>query len=226
MKTVFATPTYWSWLFCVAFFGCGDNELAEVNFIRSDPPTGSRVNAGLTRVDLIFDGTPRSATVNGMMARMENTTVIWEIQDWLDEGEIKLAVEWLNPDESEGKGVVIHYESIHAVIDAPLIADSTVYPGDKDVDPNHINRSGITFQFTKDARSGTIKIRPEGRKPLNWDATWGRDFVIIRPRGDGDKLLPGNNYVIEITGVKSDVTRIREEAVEILDFELIFSTQE
>ena len=212
-------------LFAAAISGCNDTELPEVNFIGSSPPTGSNVSTGLDRVRLFFDCTPRSVTVNGMMARVENTTAVWEIQDWLDEDDITLAVEWLNQDGSEGKGAVIHYQSIYAPVSAPWVVDSNVYPGDKDVDPDRVNRSGITFRFNEDVRPGTIEIRPEGGKPLNWIAEWWGEAVTITPPEEG-KLLHGKRYVIEITGVTSSATGVKEENVEILNFTLHFSTKE
>ena len=225
MKSASLVLACWSWAFCVAFSGCGDTELPEVNFIGSDPPTGSRVSIGLTYVDLLFDATPRSVTVNGMTTRVENTKAVWEIQDWLDEGDITLAVEWLNQDGSEGKGAVIHYQSNHAPVSPPLIVDSSVYLGDTNVDSDEINRSGITFRFTKDVRPVVVDIRPEGGEPLNWGAAWGRDYVVIRPRTDEDKLLPGKNYVIKVLGLRSNVRGLRDEIIETLDFQLHFSTK-
>lgn len=225
MKSVFSVSAYWSWVFCVAFIGCGDNELAEVNFIRSDLPTGSTVHIGLSYIELFFDGTPQAVTVNGMPARVENTTAIFEFRDWLAEGDIKLAVEWLNKDGSEGKGTVIRYKVIHGSYGPPLIVDSTVHPGDT-VYTDRINRWGITIIFAKDVRPGSIEIRPEGGKPLNWIAEWRSGSVTITPRDDGDKLLPGKSYVIEITGVTHDVTGLRDEAIESSDFRLQFSTKE
>ena len=226
MKSASLILVCWSWAFCVAFFGCGGNEFAEVNFIRSDPPSGSRTIIGLARVDQFFDCTPRSVTVNGMMARVENTTAIWEIQDWLDEGDITLAVEWLNQDGSEGKGAIIHYNTVSAPVLAPAITESTVHPGDKDVDAAQVNLSGITFRFNRDVRPVVVEIRPEGGKPLNWIAAWESHSFTITPQSDEDKLLPGKNYVIKVVGLAGNVTNVRDGVLEKLDFELHFSTKE
>ena len=222
MKSASLIFACWSWGFCVAFFGCDDNELTEVNFIRSDPATGSTVAEGVNRIGLIFDGTPRSVTVNGMPARVENTKAIWEPQDWLDEGDITLAVEWLNQDGSEGKGTVIHYKVIHVIVEHPLVTESTIGVGDVDTDQANL---GITFRFNRDVRPGIIEIWPEGGKPLNWIPAWQSDSVAITPQSDEDKLLPGKNYVIKVAGVKGDITGIRDEAIESLNFELLFSTK-
>ena len=225
MKSTSLILAYCSWLFCVAFFGCGDSELPEVNFIRSDPTTGSTVFIGLSYMKLFFDGTPQAVTVNGTPAHVENTTAILEFQDWLDKGDITLAVEWLNKDGSEGKGVVIHYDTALVSFSLPRIVESTVHPGDT-VNPDRINRGGITITFATVVRPGTIEIRPEGGKPLSWSAEWRCGSVTITPQGDGDKLLRGKDYVIEITGIKSDLQNIRDEAIESFDFKLHFSTTE
>lgn len=215
----------WSWAFCVAFLGCVDPELPEVNFIGSEPAAGSRVPTGLNRVRLFFDATPRSVTVNGMTTRVENTKAFWEIQDWLDEGDITLAVEWLNQDGSDGKGAVIHYKSIHILIPHPLVVETTII-GDNGLDPNQANRSGITFRFDQDVRPGIIEIWPEGGKPLNWIAAWRSDFVTITPQSDEDKLLHGKDYVLKMAGVRSDATGLRDEALESLNFTTEFTTKE
>ena len=225
MKLASLILACWSWAFCVAFSGCGDNELAEVNFIRSDPATGSTVFIGLSYMKLFFDGIPQAVTVNGMPARVENTTAILEFQDWLDKGGITLAVEWLNKDGSEGKGVIIHYDTALVSFSLPRIVESTVHPGDT-VNPDLINRGGITITFATVVRPGAIEIRPEGGKPLNWSAEWRCGSVTTTPQIDGDKLLRGKDYVIEIAGIRNDLQNVRDEAIESFDFKLHFSTTE
>lgn len=225
MKSASLVLACWSWAFCVALSGCGDNELAEVNFIRSDPPTGSTVNTALSYIELIFDCTPQAVTVNGMMARVENTTAVWEIQDWLDDGEITLAVEWLNGDGSNGKGAVIHYNAVSAPVLPPLITESTVHPGDKDVDAPQLNRTGITFRFNRNVRPVPIEIGPENGKPLNWSADWQSHSFTIKPKSDEDKLLPGNTYVIKVVDLAGNVTGIKDVVIEKTSFEIRFTTK-
>lgn len=225
MKSASLVLACWSWAFCVAFSGCRDNELAEVNFIRSDPPTGATVNTALSYMELFFDCTPQAVTVNGMMARVENTTAVWEIQDWLDDGEITLAVEWLNQDGSEGKGTVIHYNTISAPVLPPLITESTVHPGDKDVDAAQVNRSGITFRFNRNVRPVAVEIRSEGGKPLNWSADWQSHSFTITPQSEEDKLLPGKNYVIKVVNLAGNVMGIKDVVIEKLSFEIRFGTK-
>ncbi|MDE0042858.1 MAG: Ig-like domain-containing protein [Candidatus Poribacteria bacterium] len=228
MKSASLILACWPWLFCVAFFGCGDNELAEVNFIRSDPPTGStRVPTVLARVELFFDGIPQSVTVDGVPAHVEHTIATWEIPDELDSGDIKLAVEWSNKDGSEGEGAIIHYTTAHVSFDTPLLVESTIRDKyvDKYVDLDQVNLSGITFRFTGVVRPGTIEIRPEGGKPLNWSAKWRCDSVTITPP-QGGQLLPGKDYVITITGVKFERPDIREDAIEAFYARIPFSTKE
>lgn len=223
----------WSWGFCVAFSGCGDaelpdvnNEFAEVNFIGSAPSTGSSTITGLAYVRLFFDCTPRSVTVNGMMARVENTTAIWETQNGLDRGDITLAVEWLNRDGSEGKGAFIHYNTVSIPIAIPEITESTVHPGDKDVDAAQLNRTGITFRFHRNVRPVPIEIRPEGGKPLNWSAAWQSHSFTITPNSDEDKLLPGKTYVIKVVDLAGNVTNVIDKVIEKLSFEIRFTTKE
>ena len=212
---------------CAAFSGCDDNDLPEVNFIRSDPPTGSTVPTVLARVNLIFDGTPRSVTVNGVQARVENTTAIFEFQDWLDKGDIPLAVEWLNQDGSKGKGAIIHYTLALVSFEPIFVVESTLDPtGHKDVDPDQINRSGITFRFNQDVRPGTIEIKPEGGMSLNWSVTWESDSVTIIPQSDEDKLLSGANYVIKFADIEADRPDIREGLRETFNVQTMFSTTE
>ena len=232
MKSASLIFACWSWAFCVAFSGCGDSEppegdteLPEVNFIRSDPPTGSTVSTALSYMKLFFDCTPQAVNVNGMMARVENTTAVWEIQDWLDEGEITLAVEWLNQDGSEGKGAVIHYNTISAPVLPPKITESTVHSGLKDVDATQVNRSGITFRFNKAVRPVPVEIRPEGGRPLNWSADWQSHSFTITPKSEEDKLLPGKNYVIKVVDLAASVTGIKDVVVEKLSFEIRFGTK-
>ena len=227
MKSASLVLACWSWAFCVAFSGCGDNELAEVNFIGSDPPTGSsNVPTVLARVELFFDGIPQSVTVDGVPAHVEHTIATWEIPDELDGGIVKLTVEWLNKDGSEGKGAFIIYTTALVSFYTPLLVESTIYPGDKDVDSDRINGWGITFTFTGVVRPGTIEIRPEGGMPLNWSTKWRSCSVTIKPP-QGGQLLPGKDYVIDITGVKFEMPDIREEAIEAVDFLGIhFSTKE
>ncbi|MDE0042933.1 MAG: hypothetical protein OXT74_12920, partial [Candidatus Poribacteria bacterium] len=94
------------------------------------------------------------------------------------------------------------------------------------VNPDRINSQGITITFATVVRPSSIEIRPEGGKPLNWSAKWRCGSVTITPHGDGDKLLRGKDYVIEIKGIKNDLQNIRDEAIESLDFKLHFSTKE
>lgn len=238
MKLASLVLACWSWAFCVAFSGCGDaelpdvnNEFAEVNFIGSHPPSGATVPTVLLHVKLIFDGTPRSVTVNGVQARVENTIAVLEFQDWLDKvarpfaGDISLNVEWLNRDGSEGKGAIIHYTLALVSFETARIVDSTVHPGDT-VNPDRINSVGITITFSTEVRPGAIEIRPEGGTPLNWYVWWRSCHVTIKPRNDGDKLLRGKDYVIQSTGVKTDLQNVIEPAIENFDFKIHFSTKE
>ena len=231
MKSASLVLACWSWAFCVAFSGCGDNEFAEVNFIRGAPPSGSILPDVFLHLNLIFDGTPQAVTVNGVQARVENTIAILEFQDWLDKvarppfsGDISLEVEWLNRDGSEGKGAIIHYTLAQVSFEMTNIVDSTVHPGDT-VNPDRINRWGITIIFHTDIRPGTIEIRPEGGNPLNWRARWRSGSVRIKPQSEGDKLLRGKDYVIECTGIKPDLHNVIERARESFDFQIHFSTK-
>ena len=222
MKSASLILACWSWAFCVAFSGCGDNELAEVNFIRSDPPTDSIVPTVLARVELFFDGIPQSVTVDGVPAHVEHTIATWEIPDEFDSGNIKLAVEWLNQDGSEGKGAIIHYRTALVSYDTPLLVESTIR--DKYVDSEQVNRSGITFRFTGVVRPGTIEIQSKSGMSLNWIAEWVDDSVTITP-SQGMQLLPGKDYVIIITDVKFERPDIREEAIEAFYARIPFSTK-
>lgn len=227
MKSASLILACWSGAFCAAFSGCGDNELAEVNFIRSDPPTDSIVPTVLARVELFFDGTPRSVTVEGVPAHVERTIATWEIPDELDRGDVTLDVAWLNQDGSEGKGTVIHYRTALVSFEPIFVVESTLDPtGHKDVDPDQINRSGITFRFNQDVRPGTIEIRPEGGKSLNWSVTWESDSVTIIPQSDEDKLLSGKNYVIKFAAIEADRPDIREGLRETFNVQTMFSTKE
>lgn len=194
MKLTSLVFACWSWVFCVAFSGCGDtelpdddNEFAEVNFIRSWPPSGATVPTVLLHVELIFDGVPRSVTVNGVEARVENTIAVLEFQDIARPfvGDMPMAVEWLNRDGSEGKGATIDYALALVSFETAKILQSTVVPGDT-VNPDQINSLGITIIFSTKVRPGTIEIRPVGGTPLNWYTWWRSCYVTIKPRGDGE----------------------------------------
>lgn len=222
MQSAFLILACWSW----AFWGCGGTDLPEVNFIGSDPPTGSLVPTVLAHVELFFDGLPQSVTVNGVPAHVDYTTATWEIPAELGIDDRQLEVAWLNQDGSEGKGVIIYYDIATVTFIRPTIVESTVYNGDNDVNPERINRLGMTIVFATAVRPGTIELRPEGGKPLNWSAEWRCGSVTITPQGDGERLLHGKDYVIEITGIKSDLPNIRDEAIEVFNFTLQFSTKE
>ena len=234
MKSASLVLLCWSWAFCVAFSGCGDaelpdvnNEFAEVNFIGSHPPSGATVPTVLLHVKLIFDGTPRSVTVNGVEARVENTIAVLEFQDIARPfvGDIPLAVEWVNKDGSEGKGATIDYALALVSFETAKILQSTVVPGDT-VNPDRINSVGITITFSTEIRPGTIEIRPVGGTPLNWYTWWRSCYVTMFPRSDGDMLLRGKDYVIECTGIKTDLQNVIEPAIESFDFKIHFSTKE
>ena len=135
---------------------------------------------------------------------------VWEIQDFLDDGETTVEVEGLHRDRSDGKGFVIHYKTTSA----PVVP--------QDVDATRVNRHGITFRFHKALRPVPVEIRSEGGKPLNWIADWQSHSFTITPKSDEYKLLPGKNYVIKVVELPANVDVVTEK----LSFEIRFTTKE
>ena len=219
MTGALCVPSFWVCLICFVILGCTNYDQPTANLIESNPPEGSLFHVDLSPpLELTFDESPRSVTVNGTPADVQGNVVFWESKGRLSSGEQDIVIEWINPDGSSGTGAVISLVVTDAPPIPPRILESSVHPGATDVDPGPLNLNGITIWFSEDIRSGTIEITLEGGKPLNWIEKWERDSVTITPPSGG-KLGNATVYVVKIISVK-------DFAGAELNFEIRFTTKE
>ena len=75
------------------------------------------------------------------------------------------------------------------------ITGGNVTHGEKGVDAELLNATGITITFDENIKTGTAVLRPQGGAPLNWIVQWGRCLVTLYRR-EPDRLQKGTAYVL------------------------------
>ena len=223
MTRAFCLHSFWACLISLVIQGCTNYDRPTANLIESkpprNPPAGYLYHVDLSPpLELTFDESPRSVTVNGTPADVQGNVAFWESKGRLSRGEQDIVIEWINPDGSPGQGAIIRLRVTDAPPIPPLILESSVPNGATDVDPGPLNLNGITIRFNEAIRSGTIEITPDGGKPLNWIEKWERDSVTITPP-PGGKLVNATVYVLKIISVK-DLAGAESS------FEIRFSTKQ
>ena len=97
---------------------------------------------------------------------------------------------------------------LYVDLDVVKITGGTVTNGEKDVDAELLNATGITITFDENIKTGTVVLRPKDGAPLNWIVRWWSCSVTLYRR-DPDRLQNGTEYILELyiqdpTGTRSD----------------------
>ena len=110
----------------------------------------------------------------------------------------------MNPDGSNGEGAVITLDvRVYSDI-GPLILSSNPRDGDKNLDPDVLNRDGIQIEFDKPVFKSSLLLTIEGLTVLNWKQTIEGRKVILK-RLNGEALRRSTTYIIKGT-VKGEFT--------------------
>ena len=147
-------------------------------------------------VMLSFDRPPASVNVNRTPARIEGRVVTWQPKDLVVGKPNRLEIGWKNPDDSQGDGTTITLTAVMADIHPAHLTGGSITHGSMDVDPEPLNTASVTYEFDKGV-VGTAEIMHTDGTSLGWTAVWEGNRVMIVP-GDGEKLLNGTTYVIEM----------------------------
>jgi hypothetical protein len=183
----------------VFMIGCGDDdddvdgETVAPDFV-SITPAGGEVPANQS-FTITFSGAATGVTVNGTPATPPNgKTVTW--QGNLPPGAATLAIAW-----EGGAGATASFTITAPDTTKPTASGGTVKNGDKDVDPEPLNTSGITIEFSEPIAKQSLKLTLEDGTDVGW-----------LPKIDGNKVVfetvkgkeLGNETTYKVAGNVSD----------------------
>ena len=152
--------------------------------VRIAPPIGSRIPANAT-ITLIFNGIPVNLEVSTGVLEGSGTT--WRVVGPFVPGNLELEVKW------DGGYDVIIYTVVAADEEPPVVTDSSVKDGEKDVIPELLF-DGIEITFNENI-TGNIAITEAG-EDVGWIDEYKGNKAMLLPIA-GRELANETTYIIK-----------------------------